>query len=77
MRLLLLGAALAPAACFYLPGVAPRDYADGEHVDMKVNKLTSTKTQLPYEYYALPFSSPTRWRTWPRTSARCCAATAS
>eukprot|EP00966_Prymnesium_polylepis_P306423 7080727-Prymnesium_polylepis.1 len=46
------------AAGFYLPGVAPRDYQPGERVDLKVNKLTSTKTQLPYEYYALPFCQP-------------------
>lgn len=25
-----------------------------------VNKLTSTKTQIPYEYYALPFCKPNR-----------------
>ena len=25
---------------------------------MKVNKLTSTKTQLPYSYYSLPFCKP-------------------
>lgn len=36
---------LAPASAFYLPGVAPRDYLPGEKVDLKVNKLTSTKTQ--------------------------------
>ena len=30
---------------FYLPGVAPRDYLPGERVELKVNKLTSTKTQ--------------------------------
>ena len=30
---------------FYLPGVAPRDYLPGEKVELKVNKLTSTKTQ--------------------------------
>jgi len=51
---LLLGAARA----FYLPGVAPREYGTGERVELKVNKLTSTKTQLPYEYYALPFCRP-------------------
>ena len=38
---LLLGAARA----FYLPGVAPREYGTGERVELKVNKLTSTKTQ--------------------------------
>ena len=25
---------------------------------MKVNKLTSTKTQLPYEYYTMPYCKP-------------------
>ena len=33
------------ATAFYLPGVAPHDYMPGERVDLKVNKLTSTKTQ--------------------------------
>ena len=33
------------AAAFYLPGVAPHDYMPGEKVEVKVNKLTSTKTQ--------------------------------
>ncbi|CAM9590801.1 unnamed protein product, partial [Heterosigma akashiwo] len=33
---------------FYLPGVAPRNFNDGEKVDLKVNKLTSHETQLPY-----------------------------
>mmetsp|Transcript_3079 Transcript_3079/g.3890 ORF Transcript_3079/g.3890 Transcript_3079/m.3890 type:complete len:678 (+) Transcript_3079:221-2254(+) len=43
---------------FYLPGVAPRDYKYGETVDLKVNKLTSSKTQLPYDFYKLPFCQP-------------------
>ena len=43
-RLLAL-ALVAPCAAFYLPGVAPRDYMPSEKVDLKVNKLTSTKTQ--------------------------------
>jgi len=55
MPALLLVAALPG---FYLPGVAPRDYLPGEKVELKVNKLTSTKTQLPYEYYMLPFCQP-------------------
>ncbi|KAL1515628.1 hypothetical protein AB1Y20_002246 [Prymnesium parvum] len=57
MRLLLCALPLC-AHGFYLPGVAPRDYAPGERVELKVNKLTSTKTQLPYEYYSLPFCQP-------------------
>lgn len=52
--LLLLGAASA----FYLPGVAPRDYASGEPVELKVLKLDSVATQLPYDYYSLPFCQP-------------------
>ena len=86
--LLICLAALGPARAFYLPGVSPREYREGEHVDLKVNKLTSTKcaqqaattvpiraaqaysltacscaarghrTQLPYEYYSLPFCLP-------------------
>ena len=40
---------------FYLPGVAPRDYKQGEEVRIKVTQLTSTKTQLPYEYSILEF----------------------
>jgi len=59
----LLAAALALAlaqrcSAFYLPGVAPQDYEHGDVVGLKVNKLSSTKTQLPYEYYSLPYCQP-------------------
>lgn len=27
-------------------------------VNIKVNKLSSSKTQLPYEYYSLPYCQP-------------------
>lgn len=59
-QVVLLFAALlcAPVASFYLPGVAPQDYARDDIVNLKVNKLSSTKTQLPYEYYSLPFCRP-------------------
>lgn len=32
----------------------------GDELKVKVNKLTSTKTQLPYSYYSLPFCNPGR-----------------
>lgn len=51
---ILLGSSLA----FYLPGVAPRDYADGEPVDIMVKNIDSVKTQLPFDYYSLPFCQP-------------------
>ena len=57
-RSLLLVASLCSGSAFYLPGVAPKDFKQGEHVEIKVNKLTSTRTQLPFEYYALPFCQP-------------------
>uniref|UniRef100_A0A5B6YPT0 Transmembrane 9 superfamily member n=1 Tax=Davidia involucrata TaxID=16924 RepID=A0A5B6YPT0_DAVIN len=44
--------------CFYLPGVAPQDFQKGDLLMVKVNKLTSTKTQLPYSYYSLPYCRP-------------------
>jgi len=43
---------------FYLPGIAPIEYAEDSTVDLKVNKLTSVKTQLPYRYYTLPYCRP-------------------
>jgi len=30
----------------------------GDQLQVKVNKLTSTKTQLPYSYYSLPYCTP-------------------
>jgi len=47
-----------PAQGFYLPGVAPREYQTGALVELKVNTLTSIKTQLPFGYYTLPFCKP-------------------
>ncbi|KAL8130028.1 hypothetical protein V2J09_019183 [Rumex salicifolius] len=46
------------ANCFYLPGVAPQDFERGDPLMVKVNKLTSIKTQLPYKYYSLPYCRP-------------------
>ena len=43
---------------FYLPGVAPKEYAEGSRVEIKVHKLSSPKTHLPYDYYSLPFCQP-------------------
>mmetsp|Transcript_4849 Transcript_4849/g.11573 ORF Transcript_4849/g.11573 Transcript_4849/m.11573 type:complete len:526 (-) Transcript_4849:621-2198(-) len=52
--------ALSNHAChaFYLPGVNPQSFADGESVKLKVNKMTSSQTLLPVEYYKLPFCQP-------------------
>ncbi|KAJ0411513.1 hypothetical protein ATCC90586_001108 [Pythium insidiosum] len=64
-RSLVVALALALVACvsgvqaaFYVPGVAPESWADGDSLPLNVNKITSTKTLVPYEYYYLPFCRP-------------------
>eukprot|EP01095_Lingulamoeba_sp_RSL-Kostka_P006661 TRINITY_DN20_c1_g1_i1.p1 TRINITY_DN20_c1_g1~~TRINITY_DN20_c1_g1_i1.p1 ORF type:complete len:632 (+),score=174.44 TRINITY_DN20_c1_g1_i1:96-1991(+) len=49
---------IAISNCFYLPGIAPKEFQDGEPVPLKVNKMVSAITQLPYEYYSLNFCKP-------------------
>ena len=46
------------ATAFYLPGVHPETFDKGDEVPLKVNALTSTKTQIPRDYYRLPFCQP-------------------
>jgi transmembrane 9 superfamily protein 2/4 len=43
---------------FYVPGVAPIDFEKEEKIEIKAVKMTSSKTQLPYEYYSLPMCKP-------------------
>ena len=46
------------AAGFYVPGVAPIDFSKGQNIPVKAIKMTSSHTQLPFEYYSLPFCQP-------------------
>jgi transmembrane 9 superfamily protein 2/4 len=43
---------------FYVPGVAPQDFKENDKIDVRAIKMTSSHTQLPYEYYSLPFCKP-------------------
>src|ERR1700678_878744 len=43
---------------FYVPGIAPVEFSKGDTIVVKAVKMTSTITQLPYDYYALPFCKP-------------------
>ncbi|XP_031838537.1 transmembrane 9 superfamily protein member 4 [Nomia melanderi] len=43
---------------FYVPGVAPVEFKRGQKIDVKAVKMTSTHTQLPYEYYSIPLCRP-------------------
>lgn len=52
----LVGTLTMPQAdAFYLPGVAPVTFKFCDDVEVKVNKLTSVHTQLPLDYYSMPF----------------------
>ncbi|KAG7170764.1 transmembrane 9 superfamily member 4-like [Homarus americanus] len=43
---------------FYVPGVAPVEFKRKDSVEVKAVKMTSSQTQLPYEYYSLQFCRP-------------------
>ncbi|XP_068677875.1 transmembrane 9 superfamily member 4-like [Montipora foliosa] len=55
---LILCVEILPAASFYLPGIAPINYGRGEKLEVKAVKMTSVKTQLPFEYYSVPICKP-------------------
>lgn len=38
--------------------MAPVEFVKGQQIDVKAVKMTSTHTQLPYEYYSLEFCRP-------------------
>jgi transmembrane 9 superfamily protein 2/4 len=58
MARLTLALVTSTAAAWYLPGIAVHDYEPGEQVWLKINSLTSPKTQIPYEYYKFNFCRP-------------------
>ncbi|KAH8238983.1 hypothetical protein KR038_011399, partial [Drosophila bunnanda] len=43
---------------FYVPGVAPVEFVQDQKIDVKAVKMTSSRTQLPYQYYSLKFCYP-------------------
>ena len=49
---------LSSANAFYMPGVKPLTFQEGDEVPMKVNAMSSIHTQLPKDYYRLPFCVP-------------------
>ncbi|CAM9124637.1 unnamed protein product [Ectocarpus sp. 4 AP-2014] len=56
----LLLAALGKTDAFYLPGKAPNSFSNGEKVELQVVLLTSTKTQIPFDYYRAPYCRPSK-----------------
>lgn len=57
-RLLAFITLLIGANGFYVPGVQPEEFEEGKLVEMKVNAMTSYHTQIPKDYYRLPFCAP-------------------
>lgn len=43
---------------FYLPGSYMHTYSTGDEIYAKVNSLTSIETELPFNYYTLPYCKP-------------------
>mmetsp|Transcript_17470 Transcript_17470/g.31702 ORF Transcript_17470/g.31702 Transcript_17470/m.31702 type:complete len:701 (+) Transcript_17470:75-2177(+) len=43
---------------YHVPEDQPNSFAEGESVNLKINKMTSTTTLLPLDYYHLPFCFP-------------------
>eukprot|EP01059_Diplonema_ambulator_P033060 TRINITY_DN6763_c0_g1_i1.p1 TRINITY_DN6763_c0_g1~~TRINITY_DN6763_c0_g1_i1.p1 ORF type:complete len:620 (+),score=175.03 TRINITY_DN6763_c0_g1_i1:122-1981(+) len=60
LRWALLGvfAVTAAEAGWYLPGAKPKEYENGQDVQMYVNSMSSINTHLPFDYYSLPFCKP-------------------
>ncbi|GAB6029941.1 Transmembrane 9 super member 4 [Chamberlinius hualienensis] len=52
------GAVLRPSWAFYVPGIAPVEFQKGQTIEVKAVKMTSSHTQLPFEYYSLPLCVP-------------------
>ena len=46
------------ADAFYIPGVHPQNFDVGEEVPLKVGRVISTLSSLPFEYYRMPMCRP-------------------
>ena len=43
---------------FYIPGVHPVDFRDGDPVSPRVGRVSSVRKHVPYDYYDLPMCKP-------------------
>lgn len=49
---------ISSASAYYVPGAYPQEFLQGDELQAYVNSLTSFETELPYDYYSLPFCKP-------------------
>eukprot|EP00049_Salpingoeca_infusionum_P017951 m.355098 g.355098 ORF g.355098 m.355098 type:complete len:674 (-) comp17178_c0_seq1:7542-9563(-) len=54
----LLAAMATTSTAFYLPGVAPRAFEMGEKIALHVNRLDTTESIMPFDYYYFDFCKP-------------------
>lgn len=47
-----------PAHSYYMPGTYPQEFKEGHIIQAQVNSLKSFDTEMPYEYYSMPFCRP-------------------
>lgn len=59
---LVLCSLLLQSARAYLPDFKISNFDIGDQVALKANQVTSTKTQIPFDYYDLPFCKTKRSR---------------
>lgn len=43
---------------YYLPGTYPQEFKEGQTLQVEVNSLVSSDTEMPYDYYSMPFCKP-------------------
>lgn len=56
--LVLLLAGCCVCSGYYVPGTYPQEFNAGGQISAQVNSLTSFETDIPFEYYRMPFCKP-------------------
>lgn len=46
------------ANAFYIPGVHPIDFREGDPVNPRVGRVSSVRKHVPFDYYDLPMCEP-------------------
>jgi transmembrane 9 superfamily protein 2/4 len=58
LALLLLLSCVPKSNSYYLPGTYPVEYPKGSVLNVEVNSLVSSDTEMPFDYYSMPFCRP-------------------
>mmetsp|Transcript_29623 Transcript_29623/g.87605 ORF Transcript_29623/g.87605 Transcript_29623/m.87605 type:complete len:232 (-) Transcript_29623:112-807(-) len=46
------------SGAYYVPGTYPQEFREGDLLQANVNSLKSFETEMPFEYYTMPFCKP-------------------